>query len=301
MFTFKQLEAIYWVVESGGFAQAAHKLHTTQSAVSKRVQELESLFETPLFDRSQRTARLTERGEIMFVLAKKLLEQRDIAVDQFGRPESFERRLRIGITELSALTWFPRLCSQIQEKFPKVIIEPDVDMSVNLKENLLADGVDLIIVPDAFTDARLSSTAVGKVEYMWMCKPGSLNTKKRPIGISEIAKQQLLTQGDRSATGLIYERWFKKMGLTPVSSITCNSLLALLGMTVSGLGVSYLPRSCLADMVKTGLLEEIKTKPPLPETTYVAMYQWNKRSSLIPSIVTLAQQCCDFSTIFRCN
>ncbi|EWS66120.1 Bacterial regulatory helix-turn-helix protein, lysR family [Hydrogenophaga sp. T4] len=38
--------------------------------MSKRVQELELLFDTALFDRSQRSARLTEKGEEMFVLAK---------------------------------------------------------------------------------------------------------------------------------------------------------------------------------------------------------------------------------------
>ena len=38
MMTFKQLEAIYWVTQLGGFSQAADKLHTTQSAISKRVQ-----------------------------------------------------------------------------------------------------------------------------------------------------------------------------------------------------------------------------------------------------------------------
>ena len=63
MMTFKQLEAIYWVTQLGGFSQAADKLHTTQSAISKRVQELETLFGTPLFDRTQRTSRLTEKGE----------------------------------------------------------------------------------------------------------------------------------------------------------------------------------------------------------------------------------------------
>ena len=37
--TFKQLEALYWIAKLGGFAQAANQLHTSQSAVSKRVHE----------------------------------------------------------------------------------------------------------------------------------------------------------------------------------------------------------------------------------------------------------------------
>eukprot|EP01034_Spumella_vulgaris_P009574 gene9574-12141_t len=44
--TFKQLEALYWIARLGGFAQAANQLHTSQSAVSKRVHELEALFDT---------------------------------------------------------------------------------------------------------------------------------------------------------------------------------------------------------------------------------------------------------------
>ena len=298
MFTFKQLEAIYWIVETGGFAQAAQKLHTTQSAVSKRVQELESLFGIPLFDRSQRAAHLTEKGEIMFVLAKKLLEQREMAIDQIGRPESFVRRLRIGITELTAMTWLPQLCAQIQKYFPNVIIEPSVEMSVNLRDSLLADELDVIIVPNAFVDAKLSSTPIGSVKNSWMCKSGTLQLKGKKFTVSDLASQQLLTQGNKSGTGIIYDEWFRKMGFAPKSSIICNSLLAMLGMTVSGLGISYLPRDCLRRMVTSGLLEEIESTPSLPETTYVAMHLWEKKSSLIPSIVMLAQECCDFSAMF---
>src|SRR5215217_3997179 len=105
MMTFKQLEALFWIGELGSFALAAKQLHTSQSAVSKRVHELELLFDTELFDRTQRTARLTEKGEEMFVLAARLLEQRDAAVEQFSKPGVVERRLRIGVTELTAMTW----------------------------------------------------------------------------------------------------------------------------------------------------------------------------------------------------
>ncbi len=170
--TFKQLEALFWIAQLGGFGPAAHKLNTSQSAVSKRVHELERLFDTELFDRSLRTARLTEKGEEMFLLAKKLLQQRDAAVEQFGKPEVIERRVRIGVTELTAMTWLPRLVGLIQQHYPKVTIEPDVDDSLSLRDKLLADELDLIMVPDAFADARIPGKAIGKVDSAWMCKPG---------------------------------------------------------------------------------------------------------------------------------
>ena len=49
--TIKQVEAFYWTVKLGTFTAAAERLHTTQSAITKRIQEIESTFEIALFDR----------------------------------------------------------------------------------------------------------------------------------------------------------------------------------------------------------------------------------------------------------
>jgi DNA-binding transcriptional LysR family regulator len=131
-----------------------------------------------------------------------------------------------------------------------------------------------------------------------MCKPGTVKKKGEKITASELASQQLLIQGTQSGAGLIYGEWFRKTGFSPRSSITSNNLLAMIGMTVAGLGVSYLPKDCLDEMIGSGLLEEIESSPPLPEINYVAMYAWEKKSSLVSSIVMLAQGCCDFSKVF---
>ncbi|HKX44899.1 MAG TPA: LysR family transcriptional regulator [Burkholderiaceae bacterium] len=296
--TFKQLEAIYWVVRLGGFSQAANKLHTTQSAVSKRIQELESLFDTPLFDRSSRTARMTEKGEEMFAVAKRLLEQRDAAAEQFQRPEVMERRLRLGVTELTAMTWLPRLVSRIQEFYPKVVIEPDVDSAVVLRDKVLAEELDLAIVPDAFEDPRLGARRVGKVELAWMCKPGLIDTRK-PLRLHELPKHRLLLQSGKSGTALVIDRWLATLGLKLTGTLGSSNMLALIGMTVSGLGVTYLPLRCLQAMVDSGMLAVIKVTPGIPEVTYVALYRSDLRSTLIKSIAMLAQESCNFARMFQ--
>ncbi|WP_213956634.1 MULTISPECIES: LysR family transcriptional regulator [unclassified Variovorax] len=296
--TFKQLEALYWIGQLGSFALAANKLHTSQSAVSKRVHELEMVFDTELFDRTQRSARLTDKGEEMFMLAKSLLAQRDAAVEQFGRQDVLERRVRIGVTELTAMTWFPRWVERIQSHYPKVTLEPDVDSSVNLREKVLADELDLIVVPDAFADTRIPSKAVGAVESAWMCKPG-LIPQGEPVRLHELARQRMLIQGSKSGTGLLYDSWMKELGIQPANTIVIHNLVALIGLTVSGLGVSYLPRHALQQMVDQGLLAPIDVTPALPPVTYVAMYKGEHRSSLVASIVMLAQECCDFTQMFQ--
>ncbi|KQU89106.1 LysR family transcriptional regulator [Variovorax sp. Root318D1] len=296
--TFKQLEALYWIAKLGGFAQAANQLHTSQSAVSKRVHELELLFDTALFDRSQRTARLTEKGEEMFVLAARLLEQRDAAVEQFSKPGVVERRLRIGVTELTAMTWLPRLVGLIQRHYPKVILEPDVDDSLQLRDKLLADELDLVIVPDTFADARMQSKAIGDVKSAWMCKPGVVQATGS-VRLHELARHRMLVQGKSSGTGRAYDAWMKDQGVQPSDTIVVSNLVALTGLTVSGLGVSYLPRQCLEPLVSAGMLAVIDVTPALPVVRYVAMHKGEHRSALTSSIVMLAQECCDFTRMFQ--
>ncbi|QFZ81352.1 LysR family transcriptional regulator [Variovorax paradoxus] len=296
--TFKQLEALYWIARLGGFAQAANQLHTSQSAISKRVHELEQLFDTELFDRSQRTARLTDKGEEMFVLAKKLLDQRDAAVEQFGKPGVVERRIRIGVTELTAMTWLPRLVGLIQQHYPKVILEPDVDDSLQLRDKLLADELDVVIVPHTFADARMQSKVIGRVKSAWMCKPGVVQSTGT-VRLHDLARHRMLVQGNNSGTGRAYDAWMKDQGVQPAHAIVVSNLVALTGLAVSGLGVSYLPRECLAPLVDAGMLEVIDVTPALPVVRYVAMHKGEHRSALTSSIVMLAQECCDFTRMFQ--
>ena len=298
MMTFKQLEALYWIVELGGFAAAAQKLNTTQSAISKRIYEMELTFKSQLFDRSQRAAQLTEAGQQMVAVARNLLEQRDLAVEQFARLDVVRRRVRIGLTEITAMTWFPRLVRRIQQDFPKVVIEPDVDLTVNLHEKALAGDLDIAIVPDAFENYRLQSTRLGKVKFRWMCRPG-LISNSGPVSLQNLAELTWLVQGERSGTGLIYEKWFKTRRIAPTRIIRSDSLVAVIGMTVAGLGVSYLPERCVAPLTDLGMLQAPTIRPALPAVQYVALRRAATQSALIEAIVDLAAKCCDFSQMFQ--
>ncbi|WP_231950171.1 LysR family transcriptional regulator [Legionella lansingensis] len=65
MFTF--------VVESGGFNAAAHKLYKTQPAVTNAIKKLEGQLGFPLFDRSTYRPQLTNKGDKFYQRAKVLV------------------------------------------------------------------------------------------------------------------------------------------------------------------------------------------------------------------------------------
>jgi DNA-binding transcriptional LysR family regulator len=72
---------------------------------------------------------LTEQGEHILALGRNMLAIQEQIPSLKHSRQPPARRLRLGVTELSALTWLPRLVSAIAAAHPSVIVEPEVGMS----------------------------------------------------------------------------------------------------------------------------------------------------------------------------
>ncbi|MFL7961975.1 MULTISPECIES: LysR family transcriptional regulator [unclassified Pseudomonas] len=292
--TLRQLTALHWIERLGTFERAAEHLHTTQSAISKRVQELESTTGLQLFDRTQRGARLTATGEELLVIAREMLSLADRISSLKDGTHVMTRRLRLGVTELTALTWLPRLIARLVEDFPGLTVEPEVDMSRNLHEKLMDDLVDLIIIPDTFTAPEVTAVQLAIVENAWMAAPG-LIADSGVMALAELAKYPVLVQGKRSGSGLFVNKWLGALGIDLPKTLSSDSLTAMLGLTAAGLGVTYLPLECFRPLVDEGKLVIIKTDPELPTVPYMAMYRNDRPSAFVTEVVSRATELCDFS------
>ena len=56
------VQAFIAIADHGGFQRAADTLHITQTALTRRLQNLEALLEVPLFERTTRSIALTSTG-----------------------------------------------------------------------------------------------------------------------------------------------------------------------------------------------------------------------------------------------
>lgn len=296
MITFKQLEALYWIVELGSFETAALKLNMSQSAISKRILELEQTFEVEVFDRARRNARLTEKGHELLEYARELLKQRDYMLERVSSSQVLVRHFRLGVTELTALTWLPLLVEEIRRIYPKVQIEPSVELGSELLKKLEQDQLDLIIVPDIYNDAKFISHPLSHVENSWMCSP-KLVSGEQTYSLKQLAEFPMLTQGSLSGTGLCYERWFAHHRIEICRKITSNNLLAQVGLAISGLGIAYLPSRCLSDLVERGDLNILMSSPALPPIRYVSLHRTDRQLGLSEEIAKLAEECCDFTRL----
>src|SRR3546814_5180486 len=127
------------------------------------------------------------------------LRQRILGLRHSEQPPA--RRLRLGVTEMSALSWLPRLVTAIQEAHPTLILEPEVDMSRNLYDRLLADTIDLIFLPDAFSDPEVTSLPLAEVSNVWTARPGPVRYG-RALDSRELSAQTIPTPTRRYGPSL---------------------------------------------------------------------------------------------------
>lgn len=297
--TLKQLETIYWIAKLGTFERASMKLNTTQSAISKRIQELETVLGAELFDRSLRGARLTQSGEYIVEIAAEMLELHSRINTIRDGGAAPVRRIRFGVTELISMTWLPRMVSLLREAYPGASLEPEVDMSRNLYERLLEDQVDLIIIPETFSAPEITSVRLAEVENVWMAQPGLVPQSEKGMKLSELSDFPILSQGTRSGSGLYLSKWMHNQGIVFPRQISSDSMTALLGLTIAGLGLSYMPKECLNALLDDGKLEVVDASPALPAVPYAAMHRTDRPAVFTNALTEIAQRACDFSSQFQ--
>ncbi|WP_431068079.1 LysR family transcriptional regulator [Ralstonia holmesii] len=291
--TIKQLEAFLSTVQLGSFSAASEHLHTTQSAVSKRIAELESALSVALFERSQKRPVLTAKGRALVPLAEQIAELVTRIHDEVLDPDPFSGRLRIGVTEISALTWLQDFIERARELYPRLTVDPEVNSSRVLLERFDDNALDIAVVPEGDRwPTGYCNSVVGKLKTAWVASPSRFG-RRRHIKASELANHPLLLQTKSSIASRIHDLWLREHGVSTRLATRTNSLPVLGRLTIAGLGVSVLPTEFFREEISKGLLVTLKTDDELPQLLYHAVYRREDDDSM-KRIADLIKTTCHF-------
>lgn len=121
---FKQLRTFVEVARLGGFTQAAHTLHISQSAVSKQVAQLEQSLGTPVFDRLGSHVRLTAAGNVVLQRAEGMLRlQKELLSELDDLSHLTRGELRLGLPLLGSDALFAGLFAEYRRRYPNIQVQ----------------------------------------------------------------------------------------------------------------------------------------------------------------------------------
>ncbi len=138
------LRTFVTVVDLGSYTRAAHALGRTQPAVSLQIRRLEELLRTKLLKADGRQVRLTEAGMALGPYARQMLRLNDDIVAHFAN-ESLSGWIKVGLPTDFSNGYLLGAITRFAASHPEVRIEVDSRLSRNLRTELAADRLDLMV------------------------------------------------------------------------------------------------------------------------------------------------------------
>jgi len=243
------LAAFLSVAKTRSFSLAAAELKLTQSAVSKRINQLEQQLQCQLFDRVGRITYLSEAGKLLLPRAKHILQeiedtQRFIADHQgnVGGDLRIATSHHIGIHRLPPiLERFTRQHSDVHlqlhfidsEQAPQAVARGDYDIA-------------LITLPEHLPEVKVTQQTLWHDPMCFVVKPSHPLATAGGITLKQLAHfPAILPDTTTYTTGLI-QRLFATQSVPLTIAMTTNHLDAIKMMVSVGLGWSVLPETLLA-------------------------------------------------------
>ncbi|AVH45632.1 LysR family transcriptional regulator [Agrobacterium tumefaciens] len=289
----RQLESFLAIANLGNFAAAAERLCVTQSTISARIQELEQILGVELFDRSQRTARLTLKGRELRPYAEQVVELTSEIRRMVGAKAALAGVMRVGVAELVAISWLPDLVGAVRDEYPNIKLEFEVGLNPFLLDGIRSGSLDFAMIAGRIAEPGLTTFDLGCVPFSWMASP-ILVPGAQPFDLCELRKMPILYQGTNSFTNSMMDQLLGISSNRDRKGMTCNSLEAIYSLTRSGVGVGFLPVDRSAALLRDGVLKVLRTTPSEFEMPFSVAF-----ASSSPALFNDIAQLCVRTSKFR--
>lgn len=252
------LRAFIIAGEEHSFSTAAERLHITQSAISKRIAQLEQQLNQTLFDRVARKVYLTEAGQRLLPRAQRIIA----AIDDTQRymsesSHTINGELRIATSHHIGIHRLPPVLKEYRQQHPDVHLQLQFIDSEQAETLLLHDKCDLAVTTLPVSESDSYSEDI-QYHTLWTDPLHIVINHKHPLAQQSldskpvsIAKQLLLHPAilpdiNTRTTQLIQQQLKTDYHQLNIA-MTSNHLDAIKMMVAVGLGWSVLPDIMIDD------------------------------------------------------
>lgn len=281
----EHLRTFLAVVRFKSISRAAEALHLTQPAATSRIKSLEQGLGTTLFERTPSGMRLTKRGDMLLQYAEQFQHLSELIEEHVVDASGVDRLMRLGVSETIAQSWLPDFVGALRKKFPQLKIEISVDISINLREQLLGREIDLAILLGPISDFTIDNVILPDVELAWFRASGGASDDPVDLATMPIATYARNTRPYRELRASLFNRFGPEVSMFPSSSLS-----SCFRIVEAGLAVGALPISLGASFEREGKLVRFDpgwTPEPL---RFSASYLGEPRSHLIETAAKMADE-----------
>jgi DNA-binding transcriptional LysR family regulator len=246
-----QWTALVAVVEAGGYAKAAERLHKSQSTLTYAIQKMEEVLGLKLFELRGRRAVLTATGELLYRRGKSLVEEAAQLEHAAGElAAGWEPELRLAVDHLFP-TWLLLRCLEaFANERPDTRIELFESVLGGTDEALAGRAVHLAIATQV--PPGLLGDALQRVRFVCLAAPGhALHQLGRTLALEDLRRHRHLVIRDSGIQRTRSGGWLNELRWTVSHKATA------IRAAVMGLGYAWYPEDMVREELERGALKAL--------------------------------------------
>jgi DNA-binding transcriptional LysR family regulator len=262
------LHVLIAVIQSGSMGKAAALLHTSQSAISRSVADLEHALGVPLLDRGPRGVEPTKYGRALLDCGVAVFDdlRRGVkTIDFLADPATGE--IRIGGNEAIIAGLLPTVFSQLRRRHPGIAIHVDQLATIEQQyARLRARNLDLVL---ARTAPRIDEDIAAETLFheRTFVVAGRKNpwTRRRKIDFAELASEPWALPPHDTMVESIFSEAFRAKGLAyPSRGVAFGAIHLHIALVANGPFLAMWPGSVLRFGVNRHLFKVLPVDLPVP-------------------------------------
>ena len=237
------LAIFHAAVIKGGFTRGAEHLKISQPAVSKQIKELEEWIGTPLVNRSQKTFRLTEAGELLASYAQRIFALETEAERAMEEYRGLRRgRLAVGASTTIGIYVLPVIFGLYRKQYPGIDLSLEIGNTEQIQQLLVDRALHVGLTEGLAENPELDPTVFMNDTLVTIAPPTSPLLEKRGITAAELCRQPLIFREMGSGTRAVIERALARKGLLARPIMTLGSTEAIKRAVAAGMGLGIVSR-----------------------------------------------------------
>ncbi|MDJ1008870.1 MAG: LysR family transcriptional regulator [Paracoccaceae bacterium] len=239
------LVAFAHVVREGSISEAAIRLGVSQSAVSQRLQKLETAVGSKLYVRDRDGVTLTATGQDLYALADRQAELNQLIGEKIsGYSDADEGQLNIiANAPLPAL----RLIGAFARRRPRVKLSFTLYDWTTSVELLRDRKVDVAVMTALSPSPQWTSIRIGETRYGAFFPTGHRLSGRDVVRLSDLADETLLLPEAGSLTERVVGQALAEAGIAPRRVIRLTTFPLMKEAILHGVGVGLFLKDATGD------------------------------------------------------
>ncbi|MAS15604.1 MAG: LysR family transcriptional regulator [Nitratireductor sp.] len=235
------LQTFQAIIETGTTQGAADKLGLSQSAVSRRLTQLEETLRIKLFIREKTRLIPTRDSKILQAQMQLLLQRNEkllALAEELRQGNSPAIRLRVAFPASLTLSIVPAIIKQFLKRSPTVQVELHSGSYDTIERMLLDERAELGFLRMPVERAGLLETPLVSVNTVCVMPQDHPLTQREVIDIRDLVDEPMILLGRMRAPRHEIDALFSQFRIRPKVRLETHSVLSACGMAASGLGIT---------------------------------------------------------------